>query len=284
GNIGYIGDRLDIDPASGAVEAVIGLEVTKTQQMNPDELAAQRVREVASWKVAVDLNGTFGGTAYLGGWHGTSAFHGMTQARSSGRCGDGCYDFEEHQHPFSSSDAYGGDVHALAITPAGDLWMGDRKVIYFLAQRSLGASTDFFVPISIPGQPGATSLDVFPGVDDDWNWGLAVDGSGGLYVASYGNGLAWLAPGSYAPTYWSAADKLPSNYLTGVAVDGSGDVWVGTQTAGVARYTPSTGGWVYYTTSSGLPSNGVRAVWADPYAAGGKIYFATDNGVAVYGP
>ena len=61
----------------------------------------------------------------------------------------------------------------------------------------------------------------------------------GIYVASYGNGLAYLAPGNYAPTYWSAADKLPQNYLTGVVVDPTGDVWIATASAGVVRYQPS---------------------------------------------
>ena len=48
-------------------------------------------RVVAVWKVIVDLNGTFRGTAYLGGFHGFYAMHGM-----SGDCG--CIVFEEHQH------------------------------------------------------------------------------------------------------------------------------------------------------------------------------------------
>ena len=284
GNIGYIADRIDVDPSSGAVRDVVGLQVTATQQPNPDELQAQKEREVATWKVALDLNGTFGGTAYMGGWHGTACFHGMTQARSSGICGEGCADYEEHVHAFSDSDTFGGDVHALAITAMGDLWMGDRKALYFMPQRSLGPSADFFQPIAIPGQPNASYIDVFPGVVDDWIFGVAVDGAGGLWVASYGQGLAYLAPGNYAPSYWSTGNGLPENNLTGVAVDAHGDVWVATQSSGAARYTPSTRAWSYVTAASGLPSNALRAVWVDPYHAGGSVYFATANGVAVYTP
>src|SRR5262249_19328813 len=111
----------------------------------------------------------------------------------------------------------------------------------------------------------------------------AVDDKGGLYVASYGNGLAYLAPGTYAPTYWTAADKLPQNYLTGVVVEPSGDVWIATQSAGGARYQPATNTWVYYTTQSGLPSDDIRAIYLDQYASSGRgIYFATGNGVAAY--
>lgn len=284
GNIGYIADRMNVDPSTGAVQSVVGLQVTSTQQPNPAELMAQQQREVASWKVIVDLNGTWNGTAYMGGWHGTSCFHNMQTPRSSGICGQGCGDYEEHVHGFFNGGTQPGgrDVRALAITAAGDLWMGDADVISFMAQRSAGPNADFFQPVAIPGQPNASTLDVFPGVVDN-TFGLAIDAAGGLYVASNGNGLAYLAPGTYAPTYWSASDKLPSNYLTSVAVDGAGDVWIGAQTAGVARYRPATKSWTYYTTASGLPSNDIRAIYVDKYASSGRaLYFATDNGIAVY--
>src|SRR5207247_7100520 len=135
--------------------------------------------------------------------------------------------------------AAGRDIRAATIPPAGDLWIGDADVVWFLAQRSQGAFDDFFSPApQIPGQT-AGYLDVFPDVDGrhipDMVFGIAVDGAGGVYVASYGNGLAYLAPGNYAPTYWTAADRLPDNYLTGVAVDSKGEVWVATQNAGVVR-------------------------------------------------
>jgi streptogramin lyase len=136
--------------------------------------------------------------------------------------------------------------------------------------------------LAIPGQPGASALDVFPGVRDEI-WGMALDASGGLYVASYGNGLAYLTAGSYAPTYWSQTSGLPDNFLTGVAVDQQGDVWVATQSAGVARYAPAAKAWTYYTTVSGLPANGIRQVYVDKYQASGRtVYFATNNGIAVY--
>lgn len=284
GNIGYSVDRMNVDPSTGAVQSIVGVQVTSTQQSDPAELAAQQQREVASWKVTVDLNGTFNGTAYFGGWHGTSALHNIGTSRSSGICGAGCADYEEHIHGFfdGGSQPGGRDVRALLITPEGDLWMGDADVISFVPQRSAGANADFFQPVVIPGQPNASALDVFPGVTDN-TFGMAMDKAHGLYVASYGNGLAYLTANSYTPTYWSAADKLPQNYLTSVIVDDTGDVWIGTDSAGVVRYQPSTQTWVYYTTASGLPSNSIRAIYFDKYAATGHgIYFATAAGVAVY--
>lgn len=282
GHVGYIADRLDVDPSTGAVRDVVGMQVTSTQQPDATELQAQQVREVAEWKVAVDLNGPMNGRAYMGGFHGLSAYSGMENGATSGLCGQGCPQFEEHIHPFTPSDTAGRDIRALAITAMGDVWVGDADFVWFEPQRSAGADADFFQNPQIPGQ-SATYLDIFPGTPD-MVFGIAVDAAGGVWVASYGNGLAYLAPGSYAPTYWSASNALPSNYLTGVAVDGNGDVWVATQSAGAARLSPSTNTWSYVTTASGLPSNDLRAVWVDKYQNPKAVYFATDNGVAVYTP
>jgi hypothetical protein len=282
GNQGFIADRLDVDPASGAVQDVVGLQVTSTQQSDPAEMVDQQQRVVSSWKVALDLNGTLGGTAYLGGWHGLSAFHGFMNSATTGICGQNCANFEEHAHPITQTNIEGRDIKGIAVTPEGDLWVGDADSLWFIPQRSVGATADFFQNPVIPGQ-AAAYLDVFPG-ETDYITGVDVDAAGGIYVASETNGLAYLAPGSYAPTYWSAADKLPKDALRSVAVDQNGDVWIGTEQAGVARYTPSTSTWTYYTqASAGLPSNDIRAIHVDKYAPSGRsVYIATDYGVAVY--
>lgn len=282
GHLGYIADRLDVDPTNGNVLDIVGMQVTSTQQPDPTELQAQQVREVAEWRVAVDLNGPIYGRAWMGGFHGLSAYSTMTRPATTSLCGPNCTVFEEHIHPFMTVDPAGRDVRAIAVTPMGDLWVGDADAVWFLPQRSAGAMSDFFQNPQIPGQ-SATYLDVFPGVAD-MVFGIAVDAAGGVWVASYGNGLAYLAPGTYAPTYWSATTALPSNYLTGVGVDGNGDVWIGTQGGGVARYTPSSKTWSYITTASGLPSNDIRNLYVDKYTDTRDVYFATDNGVAVYKP
>ena len=282
GNQGFIADRIDVDPTSGAVGDVVGLQVSLTQQPDPTEMMEQQQRVVASWKVALDLNGTLGGTAYLGGWHGLSAFHGFMNSATSGICGSGCASFEEHAHPITQTNIEGRDIKAIAVTPEGDLWVGDADSLWFIPQRSVGPNADFFQNPVIPGQTAAY-LDVFPGQTDNIT-GVDVDAAGGIYVASETNGLVYLAPSTYAPTYWSAADKLPADALRSVAVDQAGDVWIGTERAGVVRYTPSSGTWTYYTQAgSGLPSNDIRAIHVDKYASTGRsVYFATDNGVAVY--
>ncbi len=286
GNIGYTGDRLDVDPASGAVRDVVGTQVTATQQSGSEELPEQQKREIASWRTIVDLDAPMNGRAYFGGFHGLSTLNGLNAPMASGLCGANCPAYEEHVHPFSADNTQvlGRDIRAIALTPAHDLWVGDADALWFFPQGSAGPNSDFFQAFGIPGQPGTNSIDVFAGVDD-YIYGVAVDSGGGVWVASGGNGLAHLTAGSYTPTYWTTATGLPQNNLTGLAIDGNGDVWIATGSAGVARYSPSTQAWDYLTIATGLPSNDIRAINVDRFGGGGTwIWVATDNGVAVYKP
>src|SRR5262249_54981062 len=153
--------------------------VTEVQQSDPTELFEQKKRETSTLHALVDLNGPQSGAVWFGGWHGLSALHAMTKERTSGICG--CVDYEEHVHPFSADGniVYGGGVHGMALTPAGDLWLGDKSVLYFLPQGSLGPNADLFVPFAIPGRPDLQTLDVFPGVPDLIH-GVALDAQGGI--------------------------------------------------------------------------------------------------------
>jgi hypothetical protein len=280
GHLGMIGDRLQVDPASGAVQMIQSLAVTEAQQPRPEELGPQQQREVSVLRAVMDLAGPLGGTVYFGGWHGTSALHAMTLPRPTSVCA--CPDYEEHVHPFGDDQVFGTDVRGLALTADGDLWMGDRRALYFMPERSVGQDADFFQPVGVPGRPEGSSIDVFPGVDD-FTYGIALDANGGIWVASFGNGLAYLAPGSYTATYFTAADTLPSNDLTDVAVDRDGDVWIGTHGAGIARYSPSAATFTYYTAKSGLPSGNIRRITVDPFRTDARVvYVATDNGIAIY--
>ena len=275
GNIGAIADRLQVNPGNGGVTRIDNMKVA-VDSSDPtvrQEQEEQTRRVVAAWRVVADLNGTFDGTAYLGGFHGMYAFHGLL-----GDCG--CQTFQQHNHAFADfaeGGIAGGDVRALGISPDGDVWQGDRDVVALWPQRSVGARADFF-------QGTRAVVDVFPGVRDEV-WGLGVDSQNGVYVASYGNGLAYLSAATHQPaSYWSRATTLPQNHLTDVAVDGAGDVWVATPDGGVARLQPAGNTWSYCTLSSGLASNNVHRVYADKYGSARAIYFATGNGVTVFRP
>src|SRR5581483_11238014 len=217
GNIGAIADRLEVDPASGAVIRVDNMAVTSAQQSDPTELREQQQRVVATWRAVADLAGTFNGTAYLGGFHGFSAFHGL-----DGNCG--CApQFEEHRHYITGSMIWGDDVRGLAITSMGDVWSGDRDAISFLPQRSLGAGGNFWSDFT-------ALVDVWPNTRDEIS-SIAVDAGGGVWVASSVNGLAYVAPATHAVSYVA----MPQNQLTAVAVDGKGGVWVGPHSAGLGH-------------------------------------------------
>jgi ligand-binding sensor domain-containing protein len=124
-------------------------------------------------------------------------------------------------------------------------------------------------------------VDVFPGLRDEVH-GLAVDSAGGVWVASDGNGLAYLTPDSLTPTYWSASTTLPKNHLHGAALDVDGDLWVGTDGGGVARYNVANNQWTYYTEASGLPDNKINTVYSDPFSKARRILIPTNSGLAVY--
>jgi hypothetical protein len=271
GNTGAIADRLIVDPSTGNVKRIENLKVTNADSGN-ETLQAHLERVVATHSILVDLDGTFNGTAYLGGWHGFTALHGM-----NGDCG--CKDFEEHQH-FIPGDSMGGcdssgaengcwdgDVWGLARTADGDIWAGDRHFVQLLKQRSIGPNADFFDPRAT----WLAAVDVWPGVRDEVH-GLAVDGAGGLWVASDGNGLAYLSPGSHSPTFYTT--QLPSQHLHGVAVDDAGDVWIGTDRAGLVHH--SGNDWSVLT--SPLPSAGINNVRFEHH----QLIVSTTAGLAIF--
>jgi hypothetical protein len=282
GNVGAIGDRLTVDPATGKVLAVENLAITQ-QTTSEESYQDHLVRIVATHKIVANLDGPRSGTAYLGGWHGFTALHGLR-----GPCSDCSTDFEEHQHyippggQVTGCDSSGpqegcwdGDVWGLAISPQGDVWAGDRHFVQLLQQGSLGPDA------SLMGGHFVVGIDVFPSLRDEVH-GLAVDSAGGVWVASDGNGLAYLQPNSWAPIYWSADTTLPQNHLRGVGIDGHGDLWIGTTEAGVARYDATQNRWTYYDHSSGLADDAVNTIYVDQFDPTRRLFIATRNGVTVF--
>ena len=276
GNLGAIADHLTVDPASGKVLRVENMQVPL---FDGPEYHEHLIRVVAALRVVADLDGTFGGTAYLGGIHGFTAWHGL----ATGGCK--CERFQEHQHFIPGAEqswcdstvpkghCWGGDVKGLALTAQGDVWVGDQHWVALMPQRSLGAFADFF-------QPFRLAVDVFPKVDDHVS-ALAVDGSGAIWVASFGHGLARLDPLTLLPSYFDRSRELPMNRLTAVAVDSDESVWVGTPGGGIARF--AGGAWRYHTAGSGLPSDTITSLFVDRRpGAPRRVIIGSRAGVAVY--
>ena len=273
GNVGAIADHIVVDPGSGKLLRVDNMVVPPSMDWEyPEHLK----RVVSGIRVAVDYSGTFNGSGYIGGQHGFTVWHGV-----DGNCG--CTQFQEHQHfiPPNGNQCdstnppagcWGGDVKGLAFSPQGDVWAGDEHFVALLPQRSLGAYTDFFQSFTV-------GVDVFPGVNDEVQ-SLATDAAGGVWVASFGQGLAYLHPMTLTPTYYDRARELPMNRVTAVAVDTDESVWVGTFDGGIARL--KSGAWTYYTQASGLPSDSITQIIIDRAANPRRVVIGTGGGVAVY--
>jgi hypothetical protein len=279
GNIGAIADKIQVDPKTGKFQSLENFQVTK---QNCPYWDVHVVRVIGVHKIIVALEGPFNGTAYLGGWHGFYAVHGL-----NGDCG--CQsDWEEHQHFIPNNDevngcdssghangCYDGDVWGLAFSPQGDVWAGDRHFVQRLKQGTIAPDT------KLADGHFDQGIDVFPDLRDEVH-GLAVDVAGGVWVASDGNGLAYLKPDTFTPIYWSQATTLPLDNLHGAVVDLDGDLWIGTDGGGLARYHAPTNKWMYYTSQSGLAGDNVNAVYLDQFANDNRILVATDSGVTVY--
>jgi hypothetical protein len=273
--MGAIADRLTVDPQTGAIKHIENLAITH-QTTRDSDYEDHLVRVIGTVKVITVLDGVLNGSAYLGGYHGISALHGLKgdcQCRS---------DFDEHAHYIgcdSSGDAYGcwdGQVYGLAMSPDGNVWAGDRHFVQLLDQQNTPPDN------YIMGQHFLQAIDVFPGLRDEVH-GLAVDGNGGVWVASDGDGLAYLDPAKgFQAGYWSQATTLPQNHLHGAALDQGGDLWIGTRDGGVARFDAGSNKWTYYTTASGLPNDSINTVYVDQFAKSRRVFIATQSGFSIY--
>jgi hypothetical protein len=263
GTIGRYADVVDVR-GDGSL-AVHHLTIT-------DPIHAAHV--TMAFRFAVDLQSACGGTVWIGAEHGHAAVHGI----ATGYCWDreGC--FEEHRH----SDPGGGpagDVRGLAVCASHDLWTGDAWWVGRMPWGASGAQPDFWaLP---PGGYPDPLFDVFPGVDDSI-YAIACEPQGGLWVASYGNGLAHLDGITYATHYFNAATSLPQNVVTALALDADGSVWLGTGWGGMGRYQPATGQWTYYSPTAGLPSASINALATDFTTSPRTIYIAHLSGLSAY--
>src|SRR5262249_22195516 len=124
GNIGAIADRVRVDPATGALLSVENLRITHTTTSD-ESFEDHTARIVGTHKVIANLDGTQGGTAYLGGWHGFTALHGLVTAC---QC---VSDFEEHQHYVPPGGMSGG---CDSSGPENGCWDGDVWGLAFSPQ------------------------------------------------------------------------------------------------------------------------------------------------------
>ena len=115
---------------------------------------------------------------------------------------------------------------------------------------------------------------------------LAVDGSGNIWIGTFGGGLAKYDGTNPEGTGWTVYNTsnsgLPDNSVLCLDIDGSGNKWIGTS-SGLAKYDNKN--WTIYDTSnSGLPGNDVGCIISVPpnIDRNVQMWIGTDNGLAKY--
>jgi len=217
------------------------------------------------YRIVPVLEGPFRGDVWFGCNHGAamwSAAYGQVF---------------EHVHPAINvgDSLFTGDFRGIAVAPDGNVWVGAAARTGLIHYASEGGN--FWARI-------APELDVWPeGIaldpeGHDWVMALAADASGGLWVASFGNGLAYRAPdGSFL--YLTTADGLPDNRIRDLALDVDGSLWVAAE-AGLARIV---GGSVVlvWSAAEGIPG-AVTSVFVDRSTSPRRLIVGTTHGVVIY--
>lgn len=105
---------------------------------------------------------------------------------------------------------------------------------------------------------------------------VAVDSDGGIWVATYGEGLGYY--NADQERKWVYRDELVSPYVNSVALAEDGSVWVGTS-EGVSHR--QDGSWTSYTAADGLVGEHVYDI---AFGSDGAVWLATDEGVGRFDP
>jgi signal transduction histidine kinase/ligand-binding sensor domain-containing protein len=111
---------------------------------------------------------------------------------------------------------------------------------------------------------------------------IVEDRSGGLWIATNGDGLLRLVEGQFTRYTKVPGDphSLSSNAVWAVHEDPSGVLWVGTD-EGLDRFDPSSEIFTHFATAEGLAGNSVRGILQDET---GALWLGTDRGLNSFDP
>jgi signal transduction histidine kinase/CheY-like chemotaxis protein/ligand-binding sensor domain-containing protein len=184
---------------------------------------------------------------------------------------DGLYSFDPalespRFESSSATQAFSHDVHALALDPAGKMWIGTADAGLWV-MPSPGE-----VPFKVEGIPVAP---VF---------GLEIAGGEAVWVAVEGRGvwnIGTVLDDRRALDFreYTVRDGLNYNTVQDIAVDREGNVWFGTYGGGLAAYV---GGLFESSAHSDNPE--VLTVWSMVKDDDGIMWMGTDGGLVRYRP
>lgn len=216
------------------------------------------------FRIVPVLDGPWKGDVWFGCNHGVAMWSAMFD--------------QVIEHVHTAIDVGGslftGDFRGIAVAPDGNVWIGAAARTGRIRYADEGGN--FWAAIS-------PELDVWPvGValdpaGHDWVMALGADDDGGLWVSSFGNGVAYWRDGSF--TYLTTSRGLPENRVRDLALDPDGSVWLATE-AGLAR---ARGGSVVQVidASQGLPG-AITSVFVDRGASPRRVIVGTTHGVGIY--
>lgn len=213
------------------------------------------------------LTGPYAGDVWFGCNHGVAMWN------------ERFHMVQEHQHAaLSLNDSlYVGDFRGIGIAPNGNVWMGGDVRSALLRYADEGGQ--FWATMDeVDVWPPGVALDPSDTLANDWVMDLVVDDAGGLWVGSFGNGLARMDPNGT----WSYVDTrhgLPDNRVYGLALDLDGSLWIATD-AGLARLS---GGGVrqVFDASDGLPGT-ILGVHVDGATTPRRVIIGTSAGIGIY--
>jgi signal transduction histidine kinase/ligand-binding sensor domain-containing protein len=206
----------------------------------------------------------------------------------------------------------GKDVHALAETPQGGIWIGADTGLWFTdageprprTQHQIQSAPQFYteqtglpsarVNLLFCDREGALWIGTAGGVARFVNGkieaftpregfssnlvlSIAEDREGNLWLGTESGGIDILRDRKF--TTYTAADGISDDHILCVTQDRAGTVWLGTSGGGLDRADPDTidkGGFSALTTANGLSSNVILSVAGAP---DGDLWLGTPDGL-----
>ncbi|WP_373045031.1 hypothetical protein [Vulgatibacter sp.] len=157
----------------------------------------------------------------------------------------------------------------VAVTPAGDAWVGDATRVARVAGPVTATLAGAVSPV----------VDLVPGEADDVV-AVEVCPDGTIWASSLGHGVFGLSPTGAIRHHLTQEEVLPQDHVPALACDLDGSLWIGTSWGGLARRHPDAS-FSYHGATAGLPGDSVRRLVVVPDENGGRtLWMATDGGVA----
>lgn len=184
--------------------------------------------------------------------------------------------FRRYGADVADSEGIGlGDAYVLHETPPGTYWVGTwaNGLVRFSPENGVEARYRFE-----PRNPESLGSDRIQSIHGE----LAEDGTGTLWIATWGGGLSRFDAASGLSRTYTVADGLPSNSLYSILEDDDGCLWISTL-RGLVRFNPEDEGVRTYDSADGV-QNHLFYYHCAFRGAGGEMGFCGNDGLTLFHP